>query len=36
LAPTIELEDGRLNLDSFPQEAVNSYRGDDGFHQFAD
>ncbi|WJX57552.1 hypothetical protein P8452_43100 [Trifolium repens] len=36
LAPTIGLEDGRLNLDSFPQEDVNSYSGDDGFHQFAD
>ncbi|KAK2426995.1 hypothetical protein QL285_025609 [Trifolium repens] len=36
LAPTIGLEEGRLNLDSFPQEDVNSYSGDDGFHQFAD
>ncbi|KAK2403589.1 hAT dimerization domain-containing protein / transposase protein [Trifolium repens] len=33
LAPTIGLEKGRLNLDSFPQEDVNSYSGadDDGF-----
>ncbi|GAU50474.1 hypothetical protein TSUD_282520 [Trifolium subterraneum] len=39
LAPTnIGLEEGGLNLDSFPQEDVNSYSGadDDGFHHFND
>ncbi|GAU31773.1 hypothetical protein TSUD_22190 [Trifolium subterraneum] len=38
LAPTIGLEEGWLNLDSFPQEDVNSYSGadDDGFHHFND
>ncbi|GAU34631.1 hypothetical protein TSUD_394220 [Trifolium subterraneum] len=38
LAPTIGLEEGGLNLDSFPQEDVNSYSGadDDGFNHFND